>query len=336
MSNDSDQLLYVISAKRELSWLYFKEIFDYLYAIHTTSISLDIDKNRIKAKRFRTIRALDSLGHCDFDFSNDGSKVYVAPSVLVRLPCAGFPQAILAGARSPTTIQQLSDACQSVGHHINLEVIEQASELVLASKRVVVQVEDVRELDAIANFLKISFRETPSAWSLLHFAGSIDDYLATLQWSNDTELNWQRQTFDPSFLQFRSLQETESNIRLSRYSHPSRNTKIYYLWQDGQCTQIDPDWGRYIVLKALRMNVLIYDRRRFIMAVPASAKLPRLLERALTLCSGYIATYVEKLPSTQLEIHGFNLFRAIPPQIAEMVATKLGQILSLKSLDIKL
>jgi hypothetical protein len=297
VSETSEKLLYIISAKKEVTWLSFKETFDYLYNLETGVREENTDKDGIKNKRFQVIRALDSLGHCDFNFSDDSSKskAYAAPPLLVRLPSAGFPQAILAGARSPATIKQLSDACQSVGNHINIEIKEQASELVLIPKRVAVQAEDVRELEAIASSLSIPFIETPSAWSLLHFAASIDDYLATLKWSNDPELNWKRQTFNPISLQFKPPKETDTNIRLSRYSHPSRNTKICYLWQDGRGTQIDLDWGRYAILKALRLNVLIYDKRRFTMAVPASAKLPRLLERVLTLCSGYAATYVKKI-----------------------------------------
>jgi hypothetical protein len=331
----SEKLLYVISAKKELAWLSFKETFDYLYNLDTGFREESTDKDGIKNQRLQAIRALDSLGHCDFNFSDDRSKskVYAAPPVLVRLPCAGFPQAILAGARSPNTIKQLSDACQSAGDRINLEIKEQASESVLIPKRVAVQAEDVRELGAIASSLGIPFIETPSAWSLLYFSASIDDYLATLKWAKDSELNWKRETFDPNSLQFKTLEKTDTNIRLSRYSHPSRNTLSYYHWRDGICTEIDLDWGKYAVLKALRRNVLTYDKRRFTMAVPASAKLPRLLERALTLCSGYAATYVKKLPH-EPQIQGFKLFSAIPPQIAEKTAAKLGQTLLMQSLHI--
>lgn len=333
MCSNSDNLLYVISAKKELNWHSFKDVFDYLYTLKPTATNLD--KDGINHKRLQAVRALDSLGHCDFDFSNEGKKVYVAPPVLVRLPCAGFPQAILAGARSPTTIQQLSVACQSIGQHINLEVTEQSNELLLIPKRVAVQAEDVEELEAIANSLKISFLQIPSAWSLLHFAGSLDDYLATLQWSSEPELTWKRQTFDPIFLQFQSNKKIDNNIYLSRYSHPSGQSTKYYLWQDEKCTRIDPDWGRYAVLKVLKLNVIIYDRRKFIMAVPASVKLPRLLERTLTLCSGYVRKYIEKLPCTLVKNQKYNLFMDIPPPIAEMTATKLNQTLIMQSLDIK-
>lgn len=317
-----------------MPWVSFKEAFDYLYKLHATTSGVELDA--INYKRFSTVRALDSLGHCDFDFSDDGSKVYAAPPVLVRLPCAGFPQAILAGARSPQTTEKLSAACKHIGNYINVEIAEQLSESILVPVRVAVQAEDVGELEAIANSLGISFMETPSAWSLLHFAASIDDYLATLQWSTSPELTWKRQIFNPSSLQFRQNQETDTDIRLSKYRHPSRQTKIHYLWQAGRCTQIDPDWGRYAVLKAARLNILVYDQHRFMMAVPVDAKLPRLLERALTLCSGYVATFVQNLPFNHTGIRGFNLFRTIPPQIAEMTAAKLGQSLLLQSLDIKL
>ncbi|MCC3405983.1 MAG: hypothetical protein JGK17_10400 [Microcoleus sp. PH2017_10_PVI_O_A] len=335
MFETSEKLLYVISAQGKVSWENFKKYFEQLSGFKTGEIEENTEKKSLKYPRFETMRALNSLGHCDWDFSGDRSKseVYAAPPVLVRLPCAGFPQAILAGARSPVTIAQLSEACQSVGHHIKLEVTEQSSELGLIPKRVALQAEDVGELRAIGNLLKIPFIETPSAWSLLHFAASIDDYLATLEWSKEPELNWQSKTFDPISLQFQSIKETDRAIRLSQYSHPSRNIKVYYLWQDGMCAEIDLDWGRYAVLKALRRNVLIYDKRRFTMAVPASANLPRLLERALTLCSGCAAKY-EKMPRVLPQIQGFNLFSAIPPQIAEITAAKLGHTLLQQSLDI--
>lgn len=335
-SEGSDNLLYVISAKNEMSWESFKKDLHALYIHQSGNIAPEQEEIKsIKTLRNPIVRALSSLGHCDFDLSAENRKrVYIAPSALVRLPSAGFPQAILAGARSPNTIQQLSDACHSVGTHINLEIKEQPSELILIPKRVAVQAEDVRELEAMASSLSIPFLETPSAWSLLHFAASIDDYLATLKWSNDPELNWKKETFEPNSLQFKTIEETDTNIRLSRYSHRSRNTKICYFWREGSCTEIDLDWGRYAVLQALRRNVLIYDKRRFTMAVPARANLPRLLERALTLCSGYAAKFEKKLPSCFPEIQGFNLFYDIPPPIAEMTAAKLGQTLLQQFLNI--
>lgn len=73
------------------------------------------------------------------------------------------------------------------------------------------------------------------------------------------------------------------------------------------------------------------------MIVPTDAKLPCLLERALTLCSGYMPEYRDRIDSLAKllpKIIGFQLFQAIPPQIAEMTAKKLNQTLVIQSLDI--
>jgi len=325
---NSDRLLYVLSAKKEINSSAFKEAFDYLDTNAT-----DLDRQGIKKRRSEVIRSLDALGHCDFDFSN-GYRVYVAPPALVRLPCAGFPQAVLTGARSPNTIQKIEEACKSVGNHIKHDV-EPDDALSLIPRRITIQAEDIEELRQISDLLKIHFLETPSAWTILHFVGSLDDYLDTLKWCTTRELNWQRQTFNPSSLQFEATQDVEADTRLSQYSHPKQNTMSFYLWRNGQMAEIERDWGRYAVLKAMRSSVLFYDKRKFMMAVPISAKLPRLLERALTLCSGFVPEYRNKSDSLSKilpKVKGFNLFTAIPPQIAEMTAAKLSQ--TLKTLDI--
>lgn len=72
-------------------------------------------------------------------------------------------------------------------------------------------------------------------------------------------------------------------------------------------------------------------------AVPIGAELPCLLKRALTLCSGYVPEYRDKIDSLAKllpKVKGFNLFQSIPPQIAEMAASKLSQNIIIQSLDI--
>ncbi len=330
---DSDRLLYVLSAKQEMSWTAFKSAFSSLYT-SIASIS-DLEQQSINNKRQEVVRSLEALGHCDFDFTSN--RVYVAPPALVRLPCAGFPQAVLAGARSPQTLEQIQGICNSLGKHIKVEV-QPDDALSLIPRRINIQVEDIEELRKIANLLKIHFKENPAAWEILNFSGSLQDYLATRKWSDAPEINWQRQTFNTNFLQFHSDQDTEMNIRLSQYKNLKRNIQTYYFWRDGQSTEIDRDWGRYAVLSALHLNILVYDKREFMMAVPIGAKLPSLLERSLTICSGYVPKYrdtIDSLAKLLPKVRGFSLFQAIPPQIAEMVATKLSQTLIIQSLDIE-
>jgi hypothetical protein len=329
---NSDRLLYVLSAKQEMSWTAFKSAFSSLYTL-IANVS-DPEKQGIKNTRLEVVRSLESLGHCDFDFTSN--RVYVSPPTLVRLPCGGFPQAVLAGARSPQTLEQIKDVCNALGKHINVE-IQPDEALSLIPRRITVQVEDVEELRKIATSLKIHFKENPAAWEILNFSGSLQDYLSTRKWSDAPEINWQRQTFNTNSLQFDSYQDTETNIRLSQYKNLKRNTQTYYFWRDGQSTEIDRDWGRYAVLSAIHLNVLIYDKRKYMMIVPIGAKLPYLIERALTLCSGYVPEYMDKIDSLAKllpKIRDFRIFHEIPSQVAEMTASKLNQNLIIQSLDI--
>jgi hypothetical protein len=329
---NSDRLLYVLSAKQEMSWTAFKSAFSSLYTL-IANVS-DPEKQGIKNKRLEVVRSLESLGHCDFDFTSN--RVYVSPPTLVRLPCGGFPQAVLAGARSPQTLEQIKDICSSLGKHINVE-IQPDDDLSLVPRRITVQVEDVEELRKIATSLKIHFKENPAAWEILNFSGSLQDYLSTRKWSDAPEINWQRQTFNTNSLQFDSYQDSETIIRLSQYKNLKRNTQTYYFWRDGQSTEIDRDWGRYAVLSAIHLNVLIYDKRKYMMIVPIGAKLPYLLERALTLCSGYVPEYRDKIDSLAKllpKIRDFRIFHEIPSQVAEMTASKLNQTLIVQSLVI--
>lgn len=326
MYRDSDRLLYAISAKKEIPWPVFKRDFDYLYALQMRSEGLNLD--RLPHRRSETVNAIESLSHCDIEFSEHGGRVFVAPPALVRLPVLGLPQAILTGSRSPQTVRQLSETCRTLGYRVNVEVSEQAADLALVPARVHVKAESIEQIAEVAGVLGIAFEDEPPAWAILHFASSLDDYLAACQWASRKELNWRRKDFNPGSLRFgTTLQETL--VRLSSYIDPIRNIQTHLLWKNGQHTEVNRDWGRYATLKESGINVLVYDQRRLIMAVPASVPLPRLFARALALCSGYAARFImrENFPYPVSEPWGFNLFRDVPPQIAEIVAAKLGQAL---------
>ena len=67
---NSDRLLYILSAKQDLSWTAFKSVFDALYP--SISSASDLERQDIKNKRLEVVRrSLDALGHCDFDFTGN-------------------------------------------------------------------------------------------------------------------------------------------------------------------------------------------------------------------------------------------------------------------------
>lgn len=337
MSNWGDHLLYAVSAKQEMAWLNFKEIFNQLFALQLNADNA-IESNLIW-KRSQTVRILDSLGHCDFDFSKNGGRVYAAPAALLRLPWAGLPRATLVGCRSPQLLSELNTTCGKY-NFVELDITQQQQAQGLTPQRVALQAESVVELIEVAEELYIPFVFEPPAWSILHFSASLADYLAKREWTTSDELTLKRKTFDSSSLQFRygfTPKPTET-LWLSRYSHPVRNVPVYFLWQHGQRAEVEGEWGRYAVLHLLGLNILLYDKNRYIIAVPLGAPLPRLLERALVLCSGYAATYLsrDQIACKHPETWGFSLFRDVPPQVAEIVATKIEQSLVSLSLEVNL
>lgn len=330
MLKSTDELLYVISIKKKISWEEFNKFLELLYNRHQNG---NFDENKIKNNRNKVVNFLQALGHCEFDFCDKNRKVYAAPPVLVRLPLLDSAQAILAGARTPQTINKLRDSCQYFGEHIKVVITEQP-EPILTPARICIQAKDVAELQEIANVLKIEFSDTPPAWSILHFAASLEDYLAPLKWEKMAELKTLKKgTFDPIYCKF-TESDTEVNTRLSEYKHPNTQQNIYYLWQEEKCAEVNRDWGRYVIFKELGINVIIYDKISCILAIPAGARPPKLLERALTLCSGYVPVYKPNLPDYKSEIRGFYLYRNIPPRMAEITAAKLGQTFSYQSLSL--
>jgi hypothetical protein len=330
-SGESEGLLYVLSARGEMAWHTFKEVFETLF--------LKLPDGRVsgvrdaKFRRIQTRRALDALGHCDFSFNAGRNRVVVAPAVLARLPTSGLPEAVLAGSRSPGTVSRLRAAAKDQDALVS---VEPQKDLVLVPPRVAVQTPTVEDMKSVATELGIGFTETPSAWTLLHASTSLDSALSACHWQPEASLNWRRKDFDPTALQFTARASAAEPARLVRYTDPKRQTRRHYFSKGGQWALIDREWGCYAALRAWDLNVLAYDRRQFNMAVPASAPLPPLLARSLALCSGFAPTF---LPASLASWHGperrgFDVYRLIPPQIAEAVASKLGQALAAKEITV--
>ena len=335
----SDRLLYVLSARGQMSWPAFKKIFDELH-IQQNAAPGDSERES-RFARWQTVTVLDALAHCDFSFGESGGRVYVAPPVLARLPRAGLPQAVLCGARSPTTHGQVEAACDANGASLEWEAPPASSqrEVTLVPPRVAMQATTESELKAVARQLGVHYEEQPPSWKLLHRAGSLDEMLACCRPlpANDLQ-GWRRKEFNASTLRIREglratpdFADETANARLVCYTHPRTQASRNYLARNGEFLPVDIDWGRYGVLRNEGCDVLVYDERSFRLAVPADAPLPRLLARSLALCSGHAPRF---LPSQAAlwnspELRGFNVYRWIPPQIAERVAAKLGQRLSM-------
>jgi hypothetical protein len=327
-----DYLLYALTALRQTSWQNFKKVVDTLYVTQAA----DRNQNgRSRLRAWRCLRALECLGHADAVFDANRSSVVVAPAVLCRLPISGLPQAVLCGARAPGTREALVTASRGLPCTLSVELHPGRAAGDFIPARIAVESETEDVLAQLASRLRAGLSPVPVAWILLEYSGSAEEYFATCAVVKAPEIDWPRLDFDLEVLQFRMPSTEMLAVRLSKYEDPVRGTTLYQLWRGETYQNVDRDWGRYLVLKESAHNVLAYDSRHFLLAVPTSMPLPRLLARACALCSGYAprpAGASECPPALPVRC-GFEVYSGVPPDIAAAVAAKVSQKLVPVALD---
>lgn len=320
----SELLLQTISTKSRISLDYFNDVFDTLIQRQEIS-SGEEDLHDLRRK---TIRFLDSLGHCEFDFER--RKVFVCPPVLVTLPIYGLPIAVLTGARSEKIVQKIKNFAKSNGDSISYSVGTHRSEYPLLPSVIYIEAVNLDYIIEVAQNVQIGYHlNHPAAWSLVNFSAGLEDIKNGLLYENRSDLNWRKRTFSTETLTFSWIYNTEEPQSLVEYTSPVDQQRLHWIWNGHKAAEVDDrDWGRYVILAAEEVDVMLYDKRRYLLAVPATVPLPRFLARSATLCSGMapesgkIGEYApEGLPAG----HPVDIYTAVPPSIALMISEKLSQ-----------
>jgi hypothetical protein len=341
----SSNLLHILSARRELSWRNFKVIFESLYAPLRAGESKGNGEWGSSFALRRTSATLDALGHACFSFEEGRDRVYVAPTILALLPRAGLPEAVLCGARSPDTREQVAAVCNNLGAKLTWQEQTQRAGNAFVPARVSVTASSLETLKQVAQDLAIRFSTSPPAWDLCQISPSLSEILSDAQIKASTTLDWRLKTYDVAALRWQDTSNASGQGEfpadrggLLCYSHPRRQLRRHY-WAGGEdgsrpLLPIDPDWGRYAALKARQKHVLVYDERSLFLAVPAGAPLPRVLGRAIALCSGFSPALLPRrvVSWDHPEMREFAVYESVPPQIAQAVAEKLAQRLVRKEI----
>jgi hypothetical protein len=323
MNSPSDHLLYVLSAKTEMNWSTFKKTVDEILQDSLSST------DNVRALRNRVLRLLDAFGFCDVSFEKTNGRVCICPATVVRLPIQGC-SAIVIGSRSPATVEQL-DCIRGRCSAITMTV-DSSEDSSLLPSRIGIDCEDPTLLQEFADLAQIPLQSEPPSWTLSQFATDIRVYWNWLEWTDGPDLNWRSWEFNPEFCEFRERAGQEAPLRLIRYLSPITNTFRYRLWDGSRFANVDLDWGRYCVLERSGFDVLFYDPSTHRFAVPRNAYLPRVLQRALGLCSG-MSPLVYGGGDATASGRALDLFQLVPRKIAECVSGKLGQSISYCSLS---
>lgn len=335
MSNQSDCMLYALSAWKEMSWSKFRQIFGQLFVQYLSDSEIGDGGEHVLIARRHTVRMLEWLGHCDFDFNQVSNRVTIGPSILALIPMRGLPKAILCGARGPDTLTNLKNVCSTLPASVSVSEAKQDDALSFVPKRVEVEADSLKVLKEVADSLGVNFSPTPPAWSILEYSASLQINLCKYEWVCADEINWPRRDFCLDSLRFVRPYQHNASLRLSCYNDPIRSTRKYYLWRDNERVSVDPNWARYAVLQSVHKSILLYDEHKFCLAIPCTVPPPRLIARGLSLLSGRVPErqYITvKQNNSNLDKLEHYCFTNVPHDIAELVCTKLSQELIYQSL----
>lgn len=286
--------------------------------------------------RHQVVRFLDSLGHCEFDF--DTRMVYACPPVFAVLPSYGLPKAVLTGARTSNLIKNLKQAVKKKSRQAALSITAQDTAGLDFPALISVEAVSFRVLEEIASAVGINCEaKEPAAWRLANFSAGLEELKGSLKFGEREELNWAQKVFNPDTLSF-SLRRSglPEGYKLASYKNPVSQQLRHWLWDGENAADVNRDWGRYFVLEALKLSVLLFDERYQNLAVPLNVPLPCLLARAVTLCSGQVPHISKTGTKRAGDIppeYDISIYSGVTPPVANLVARKLGQALVPYSLE---
>ncbi len=311
-----NELLFWLSARREGSWQQFRAAVE---DIHSTEGDFERDESVTSDEGefplHQQLRLnLERLGHAEF-FTHGCERGWrVTPPTLAAHPVSGGVRAVLCGARSP----ELCERALQVGEKVDCEV----------------EVLEYHNVPQVIRFV------TPSISTLQQVATQVgahcqaDTPLAVLsllppcdppsRGSEQVEFpvgaDWRIREFDVLSIRWRTtnLQHAQT-ARTGLFEFQHYDSWRYFLRWKGGTFEMPRAVALYALLRR-HPGVLGYDNGTRILSLPGSCHPPRLLERALVLCSGIPPSFD---PTTAR-----LLYSDVPPGIAHFTADLLRQRLT--------
>lgn len=309
----ANELLLWLSVRGEGSWRAFRA------AVEKLRVPEDLDEmngvREFEDSRFPLHQQLrlnmERLGHVEFRARGceDGWRV-VPPTLATTHQRSGWI-GVLCGARS----DRLLELFVRTTSHLQVEVIPRAdgpdAYRVLASGR--------EELTKLCEQSSLFF-QSDAPLAILSYLPPVYPPLRngpTVEFPQGAD--WVIHKFLPDTLGWREMSRPDANsartgfFRFMIYFQRPR----YFLRQSGHIFELPRAVGIYALLRWRRRNVLRYDGNSRSLTLPAACKPPRLLERALVLCSG--------LPPTFDARQSRLTYAQVPEDIARLAAQLLRQ-----------
>ncbi|MCL5271779.1 MAG: hypothetical protein M1486_00325, partial [Gammaproteobacteria bacterium] len=307
-------ILEIISTKGEMSIEDFDKTFDFLY-----TRAMNAESNARDMRR-RMLYWLDSLGHCEIDYEK--RRIYACKPSIVLLPGTGSRRAILTGARGPELLKNLLSFNEEFKDRLIVSEHPQEIQGLTIPSIILFEAMDEKLYFYIARILGIKFiGQAPAAWLIAQASGSLSEYESLLRYEPYNPMNWMTRTFSIEKLRFERNSDPFQTPTIIEYTHKISQQKIHKWVVGEKAALVDREWGRYLMLKYSGRNVIVYDNRKQLLAIPFSVSLPKLLSRAATLCSGR----VPHLAEIENETWPMYVYRGVSESIAKIITKRIEQ-----------
>lgn len=333
---ETEKLLLAIGAAGKMSIEDFNNLFINLYF---ENISKEFGEEYYN-NRWEVVRMLDSLGYCEFDFEK--REVFPCPPAIVSLPGGGLKRAVLTGVRSPSIMKKIEDYVIKNKKNIHLIKNTQKINFYLYNKEkpaslpfpstILVEYFEEEYINGLAHEIGVQHKvKVPASWLLAEYSIGLKEYREKILWdrTREDEVNWNKRYFNPEKFEFSKFPPTGKDIyQLVEYQDPNTKQKEHWFWKNDIAAVIDRDWGKYEILSHMSKNVFLYDPRHHTLAVPLHLHLPRLLDRAVAMCSGQTPMITKtggKSIGNVPENTQVNVYLGVPPEYASMISSKLLQ-----------
>lgn len=309
----ANELLLWLSARREGSWQQFRAAVEELHFTDS-----DSDLNNVattgddKVRLHQRLRLnLELLADVEF-FARDCEEGWrVAPPTLAVNPVSIGFRAVLCGARSPALCERVLRAAQKFDCKCEALVFDGVPDVI----RMVAA--DIAAIKKVADDTGVYFQPNASL-SILSHTWPCDPPSSRREQSVFPDgAAWRIRQFDTLKFGWQMTDREQAKTALTGlFEFQLFDRWLYFLRDAGRTFKMPRGVALYALLR-YHQGLLGYDAQACTLSLPGSCRPPRLLERALVLCSGF--------PPAFEPVTVRLTYADVPPDIARFAAELLHQ-----------
>lgn len=302
----ANELLLWLSARQEGSWQQFRQAVEELH-------SSDGEANSETDSEFPLHQQLrldfERLAHVEFFASDCEDGWRIAPPTLATHSVLGGVRGVLCGARSPALRERMTRGAE----RLNGEILDSLD--VPDVIRVVAA--DASALAELAVQTGIRFQHDAPLAILSHLPPCDPPSPVRSPSEFPQGSDWIIHEFETTKLAWRKIERGEAetaHFGMLRFLIHFQRPRYFLRWKD-KVFEMPRAIALYALLRRHRHDVLRYNRDAAALSFPGICRPPRLLERALVLCSGLPPVYA----------NGQLTYAEVPTEVAHLAAELLRQ-----------